>query len=208
MANLKISQLTPGAPAIATDVIPIDRAGANFSLQVSDINSGLAPLASPNFTGVVTLPVGAAGTPSLAFTGDLTTGIFHNAASTVDFAIAGVRRFSIGAGTVSIFAGSPTIFLSGNSALLAMGASNDAGVSRLAANSVAIGNGTAGNASGAINVAKAVVSGATWSSGAVTPNTNVVGSIGDLYTWQGGTTTTTLWVKESGAATNTGWVPK
>lgn len=45
-------------------------------------------------------------------------------------------------------------------------------------------------------------------SGALTPNTNVVGSIGDLYTWTGGGAGTTLWVKESGAATNTGWVSK
>lgn len=45
-------------------------------------------------------------------------------------------------------------------------------------------------------------------SGALTPNTNVVGSIGDLYTWTGGGAGTTLWVKESGAATNTGWVAK
>jgi hypothetical protein len=37
MANLKISQLTPGAPAQATDLLPIDRAGANYSLQVSDV---------------------------------------------------------------------------------------------------------------------------------------------------------------------------
>jgi hypothetical protein len=39
MANQKISQLAPGAPAQATDLVPIDRAGANFSLQVSDIVS-------------------------------------------------------------------------------------------------------------------------------------------------------------------------
>jgi len=37
MANTKISQLAPGAPAQATDLVPIDRAGANFSLQVSDV---------------------------------------------------------------------------------------------------------------------------------------------------------------------------
>ena len=43
MANLKISQLSPGAPAVATDLIPIDRAGANFSLQVSDVAAVSAP---------------------------------------------------------------------------------------------------------------------------------------------------------------------
>ena len=37
MANEKISQLTPGAPAQSTDLIPIARSGANYSLQVSDV---------------------------------------------------------------------------------------------------------------------------------------------------------------------------
>lgn len=39
MANTKISALTAGAPAQSTDLLPIDRAGANYSLQVSDIVS-------------------------------------------------------------------------------------------------------------------------------------------------------------------------
>ncbi len=46
------------------------------------------------------------------------------------------------------------------------------------------------------------------SSGAATPNGNVTGSVGDLYTWTGGGAGTTLWVKESGTATNSGWVSK
>lgn len=39
MANLKISQLTAGAPAQLTDVLPIERGGVppNYSLMVSDI---------------------------------------------------------------------------------------------------------------------------------------------------------------------------
>jgi hypothetical protein len=35
--NTKISQLGAGAPALASDLLPIARAGANYSLQVSDI---------------------------------------------------------------------------------------------------------------------------------------------------------------------------
>lgn len=60
------------------------------------------------------------------------------------------------------------------------------------------------NGAGGVQIQNAGI----WRSGSVTPNSNVVGSIGDLYTWTGGGTSSTLWVKESGSATNTGWVFK
>ena len=47
MANTKISALTAGAPAVSTDLIPIDRAGANYSLQVSDMQTALNGAAIP-----------------------------------------------------------------------------------------------------------------------------------------------------------------
>ena len=87
-------------------------------------------------------------------------------------------------------------------------ANQDTGISRLGAGSLAIGNGTAGGVTGTLSLAAMIVNTAKWSSGALTPNTNVVGSVGDLYTWTGGTTSTTLWVKEVGSANNTGWVAK
>jgi hypothetical protein len=53
MANTKISALTPGAPALATDLFPIDRSGANFSLKTSDIlaltTSAADPTNEPGF---------------------------------------------------------------------------------------------------------------------------------------------------------------
>lgn len=45
-------------------------------------------------------------------------------------------------------------------------------------------------------------------SGVGTPVSNVVGSIGDLYLRSDGGASTTLYVKESGAATTAGWVAK
>lgn len=44
--------------------------------------------------------------------------------------------------------------------------------------------------------------------GTGSPNTVVVGYIGDLYLNLSGGASTTLYVKESGAGTNTGWVAK
>ena len=50
MANTKISALPAGAPAQSTDVLPVDRAGTNVSLQVADI------LANSALTGTPTAP--------------------------------------------------------------------------------------------------------------------------------------------------------
>ena len=74
MANTKISALPAGAPAVATDLIPIDRAGANYSLQVSDVLGQALPrvvasrvvtnssTVDGNFTQTFyTIPVGAQG---------------------------------------------------------------------------------------------------------------------------------------------------
>ena len=54
MSNTKISALTPGTPAQSTDVIPIDRAGANFSLTASDIIGGAAPANVVSTAGTMT----------------------------------------------------------------------------------------------------------------------------------------------------------
>ena len=69
-------------------------------------NLGLAPLASPTFTGTVTaptftastginIPLGSAGSPSLYFTGDANTGIYSPAADTLAFAEGGVEAMRI-----------------------------------------------------------------------------------------------------------------
>lgn len=52
------------------------------------------------------------------------------------------------------------------------------------------------------------VGSANVSSGTGSPNGVVTGSVGDLYTRTDGGAGTTLYVKESGTATNTGWVGK
>lgn len=54
MANLKISQLNDGTPVQSADQIPVNRAGTNFRVN------GIAPLASPSFTGAPTAPTATA----------------------------------------------------------------------------------------------------------------------------------------------------
>lgn len=59
----------------------------------TDANIGIALI--PEGTGAVQVPIGAVATPGVAFTGDLTTGIWHSAASTIDFATDGADQFQI-----------------------------------------------------------------------------------------------------------------
>lgn len=61
---------------------------------------------------------------------------------------------------------------------------------------------------GVLGASAVVIGGIKVSAGNVLPNGNVVGSPGDLYTSTLGGSLQTLWVKESGVATNTGWVGK
>ena len=58
------------------------------------------------------------------------------------------------------------------------------------------------------NEAEVVMGGARVLAGTGTPVSIVVGDIGDLYCRKDGGANTTLYVKESGSGTSTGWVAK
>jgi len=62
--------------------------------------------------------------------------------------------------------------------------------------------------SAADNQAEPVLGGAKVLRGVGAPNNAVVGSVGDLYVRTDGGANTTLWVKESGNGTKTGWAAK
>ncbi|MCX6107968.1 MAG: hypothetical protein NTY08_19230, partial [Proteobacteria bacterium] len=71
--------------------------------------SALAPLASPTFTGVLAIPLGAAATPSLTFTGDANTGLWSPAGDTIAFSTIGTERVRIlSSGNVGIGTTSPS----------------------------------------------------------------------------------------------------
>lgn len=61
-----------------------------------------APLASPAFTGTVSVPVGTAASPAIAFTGDADTGVFHPAADTASVAVGGAERLRVAPTLVSL----------------------------------------------------------------------------------------------------------
>lgn len=68
MADTKISGLAAGAPAQSTDLIPIARAGANYSITPANILAyGTSPVAGTTAAFSSTLAAGAATVPSVTF---------------------------------------------------------------------------------------------------------------------------------------------
>ena len=61
---------------------------------------------------------------------------------------------------------------------------------------------------GAVNTAPVFIGDARITSGSGTPEAKVVGSVGDLYLRLDGSTSTTLYVKTSGANSASGWTAK
>jgi hypothetical protein len=98
-----------------TGLLKIRNAANNAWVTVGTLattNLGLAPLASPTFTGTVTaptftastgvnIPLGSAASPSLYFTGDPNTGIYSSAANNLTFSVGGVQRFGIDTAAVT-----------------------------------------------------------------------------------------------------------
>jgi hypothetical protein len=60
---------------------------------------------------------------------------------------------------------------------------------------------------GGLNIVSAITA-SNFKRGTGSPESTILGSVGDIYTRTDGGTGTTLYVKESGTATNTGWVAK
>ena len=90
MSNTKISALTPGTPAQSTDVLPIDRAGANFSLTASDIIGGAAPANVVSAAGTLTanqliIGEGSKAEAALGVLGTTTTVLHGNASGAPTF---------------------------------------------------------------------------------------------------------------------------
>lgn len=68
----------------------------------------LAPLASPTFTGVVSIPLGLVGTPSLIFAGDTNTGIYSPAADRIGLVANGIESVRIYPSAAGFLSGTAT----------------------------------------------------------------------------------------------------
>ena len=87
----------------------IDTLAAADSLSIANITL-TGNLTVGTTSGVLSIPTGVVGTPSLTFTGDTNTGIYSIGADNLSITTAGVQRLSIGSGTPTINAtGSMTV---------------------------------------------------------------------------------------------------
>lgn len=96
--STKISALPPSAGLTLTDIFPVvDDPGGVPVTQRADFSQLATLLGTGNFvlksgdtmTGALVHPVGAVGTPSITFTGDLDTGIYRFAADRIGIAAGG-----------------------------------------------------------------------------------------------------------------------
>lgn len=85
-AKLELRTGTDAGPTVLTTGLTID------SAQLVTAAAGFTVGA-----GVLTLPNGSAGTPTLTFVGDLTTGIYQSATDAIGISNAGIRTVEIGA---------------------------------------------------------------------------------------------------------------
>lgn len=100
MSDKKISQLTAGGNAQATDELPIARAGTNVKVTGANIAAAatsVGTLTSLTVSGVTTLSAGTAAAPALTTSGDTNNGIFFPAADVTAITTAGTERLRVDA---------------------------------------------------------------------------------------------------------------
>jgi len=89
----------------STDELKI-RNGTNTSFitigSLNETNLGLAKVASPAFTGNVTVPAGTVGSLPVSFSGDSNTGFFKNSADDFSIVTGGTRRAHVDSNGITI----------------------------------------------------------------------------------------------------------
>lgn len=88
-----------------TLIVPVITNFVNAQHDHADIAGGGNTLVSPTITGVMDIPTGTAGAPSLAFTGDLNTGIYSPGENVLRVVTAGVSRLSVTSSGIDLPAG-------------------------------------------------------------------------------------------------------
>jgi hypothetical protein len=112
MADKKISELAlASTPLAGSETLPIVQTGATVQVSVSNLTAGRGVSATSVANGL-----GAAGTPSYTFTGDLNTGMWSPAADTLAVSTGGTERVrvtSVGSMLVATTSASTTSTLDG-----------------------------------------------------------------------------------------------
>jgi len=98
--TVKLSNLVASKLLLINDVNNVVSSSYNITdfYIKSDVDSFLsfkAPLASPAFTGQITVPLGSVGAPSIAITGDLNSGIYSPSADNINITTGGTDRLNV-----------------------------------------------------------------------------------------------------------------
>ncbi len=144
MADAKLTALTAASALAAADLFYVSQSAASRKATGTQfltlVGTTYAPIASPTFTGAVTVPAGTLAAPAVLITGsDATTGVYSPAANQFAIAISGVQRFFVsGSGTYS----DGVLGNFSNTGYLAIGGALDTRLYRDAASTFAQRNGT------------------------------------------------------------------
>jgi hypothetical protein len=108
MADKKISQLSNAStPLAGTEVVPVVQSGSTVKVSINDLTAGRTVGALSLAAGL-----GAVGTPSYTFTGDLNTGFWSPSADTIAASTAGSERLRLdSSGNLGIGTASPAVRL-------------------------------------------------------------------------------------------------
>ena len=150
MANALLQDLSAATTLAGTDLFYVKQSGARGvkatgTQLLALVGTAYVPLAGGTMTGALTLPAGAAGAPSLLFTGaGTTTGIFAAGATALSIASSGVAVVMFNNSTTRFrdSTQSDAILLEANTAFIGLGTSNDVRFGRDAAATLAQRNGT------------------------------------------------------------------
>jgi hypothetical protein len=132
-------------PGRCAQCIWLDYRAATFNATPLTVSPGSSFLAAD----------GTANAPGYAFQNETNSGWYRTSAGTISFSVLGIHL--IAANTTNFQTGSAKVFC-WSSSTSADGAGCDAGLSRVNASTIAVGNGTTGNASGTIQAATAQAS--------------------------------------------------
>lgn len=203
-----------GSPVTTTGTLNINLTGANGDIVTfngsncpvdsATLLSAMAPLASPTFTGIVTVPAGAAGAAGFVWAGDTAgAGLYRPSASVYAFT----------GGTNEFWRITPTSFRMDNAAAFGFTSSSnssvgaaDTAISRSAADVMACGNGTVGDTSCQFKAAAYMSVGTKFTSNAgCTESTTVGGATAGKFTVGQGTACTIIITMGNTATAPNGW---
>ena len=144
MADAKLTALTAASALAGADLFYVSQGGvskkATGTQLLALVGTAYVPLAGGTMTGALTLPAGAAATPSVLFTGaGATAGFYSPGADQISVAVSGAQKMWITGGGVYV---TTTLGVYDNNAALTFGTSLDIKLYRDAAATLAQRNGT------------------------------------------------------------------